>query len=110
MLFIDAEDPDHANWTRFLNHASPDWPEGCGPNLKVRKGIEQPATGGDARAVLAFLASRDIGIGEELLFDYGRAYFEGQFGQCVGQTPSEGWQPRERSDGVSRVTGDENGT
>ena len=78
LLFIDAEDPEHANWTRFLNHASPDWPKARRPNLNVRKWVRND------EPTVTFIAGRDIHPDEELLFDYGRAYFEGKLDEVVG--------------------------
>ena len=67
LLMIDAEDPEHANWTRFLNHSRD------GANLEVRKSVAH-----DEAPAITFVTSRGIEAGEELLFDYGPAYFDGE--------------------------------
>ena len=64
-LYIDAEDPATASWTRFLNHA------GKRPNLSMRK-VGQPDGTPDVR----FIVVRQVHPGDELLFDYGDAYWE----------------------------------
>ena len=66
LLLIDAEDPEHANWTRFLNHSSEY------ANLDVQKAVEQDLP------VIRFITNRAIEQGEELLIDYGPNYFEGR--------------------------------
>ena len=63
VVVLDAEDPDHANWTRFLNHSSAD------PNLTVQKSVN--ACG---HPMIHFAARCDIAPAAELLFDYGPAY------------------------------------
>lgn len=63
-VFIDAEDPEQSNWTRYINHSSE-------PNLAVKvlpKGI-------DGKPRIWFVALRDIKNGEELCFDYGESYW-----------------------------------
>jgi hypothetical protein len=64
VLYVDAEDPEHARWTRYINHSSER------PNITVRSsnGLS------DARTTLRLIVSRHIAIGEELLMDYGPAY------------------------------------
>jgi SET domain-containing protein len=58
---IDAEKA--GNWTRFINSS-------CKPNVKPW------AHTIGKRHVILFQALKDIGPGEELLFNYGRKYFE----------------------------------
>jgi len=60
-LFIDAENEEHADWTRCINHSEKR------PNLVVERFPSE------RRA--CFVATRDIIAGEELLFDYGREYW-----------------------------------
>merc|ERR1711920_947509 len=62
-VYIDAEDVLKATWTRYLNH-NPN------PNVAVKclpKGM-------DNKPRVWFVALRDIGVGEELEFDYGPGY------------------------------------
>jgi hypothetical protein len=62
-LYVDAEDPAHSNWCRYINHARD-------ANLDLKtlpKGV-----GGRPRAW--FVTNRDIAAGEELSFDYGDTY------------------------------------
>ncbi|KAJ4290346.1 hypothetical protein N0V90_010562 [Kalmusia sp. IMI 367209] len=64
---IDAE--EKGNWTRFMNSS-------CEPNVKLW---------GEClgkRHVVLFQALRDIEAGEELCFQYGRAYFEKAGFEC----------------------------
>uniref|UniRef100_A0A7S4FA60 SET domain-containing protein n=1 Tax=Chrysotila carterae TaxID=13221 RepID=A0A7S4FA60_CHRCT len=63
-LYIDGEDCDTANWTRFLNHGE--------PNLRVKS----LAKGLDGKPRVWFVALRDIEAGEELLWDYGESYWK----------------------------------
>ena len=75
-LFIDAEDEQKSNWTRFLNH------DDHAPNLRVK--CLPSGVGGKPR--VWFVASRDISPGEELTFSYGEDYwFEGDLVDYVGQ-------------------------
>ena len=74
LLLIDAEDPDFANWTRFLNHSSNQ------PNLKVEKSLSERN-----EPVIGFVTARAIEMGEELLFDYGPNYFGGSLDAPVEQ-------------------------
>lgn len=74
LLHIDAEDPDFANWTRFLNHSSNQ------PNLKVEKSLSERN-----EPVICFVTARAIEMGEELLFDYGPNYFGGSLDAPVEQ-------------------------
>lgn len=78
-LLLDAEDPLHSNWTRFLNHSS------RRPNLLVARALEgegdaphaaadggaSSGGGGGGVPTVRFVAARAIEEGEELLFDYG---------------------------------------
>ena len=59
LLFIDAEDPCHANFTRFFNHSS------RAHNLSFSKSTGQP--GGEP--LIRFATTRDVQAGEELTFD-----------------------------------------
>ena len=63
-LFVDAEDPVHANWCRYVNHDGD-------PNMRVKSLAY--AFGGEPR--VWFVANRDIEPGEELCFDYGDEYW-----------------------------------
>jgi hypothetical protein len=63
-LFVDAEDPVHANWCRYINHHND-------PNMRVKSLAY--AFGGEPR--VWFVATRDIAPGEELSFDYGDEYW-----------------------------------
>ena len=86
-VLLDAEDPMHANWTRFLNHSA------RRPNLAVEYGRADggdscDARGGtsltegglpstasaDAMPMVRFVVSRRIAEGEEMLFDYGEGF------------------------------------
>ncbi|KAG8467062.1 hypothetical protein KFE25_000378 [Diacronema lutheri] len=63
-IFIDAEDPQCANWCRYLNHDAR-------PNVALKtlpRGLE-----GRPRAW--FVTTRRILAGEELVFDYGDDYW-----------------------------------
>jgi len=64
VLYVDAEDPKHATWTRYINHSAKQ------PNLMVRSsnGLS------DARTTLRLVVSRQIEAGDELLIDYGPGY------------------------------------
>ena len=67
-VFVDAVDPDIANCARYMNHA----PRGARAN-NVRSVVQH----WPFRAKRLF-AARDIAAGEELQFDYGRDYWQGQ--------------------------------
>ena len=62
--FIDAEDEERSNWTRFLNHDS-------NPNLVVKS----LPSGMDGNPRVFFVAIRDIVENEELCFSYGDDYW-----------------------------------
>ena len=62
-VFLDAEDPERSNWTRYCNHSSKR------ANLEIARG------GADSAERVDFVALRDIRSGEELLFDYGPQYW-----------------------------------
>ena len=64
-VYLDAEDPMEASWTRFLNHSK------RRPNLSMRNTVRPDGTP-DVR----FVVVKDIRPGDELLFDYGDAYWE----------------------------------
>ena len=70
VLYVDAEDPEQALWTRYINHSSER------PNLLVRSsnGLS------DARTTLRIVVARQIEAGDELLFDYGPGYGFGAAG------------------------------
>lgn len=63
-IYIDAQDPDKSNWTRYINGAR---------TKKERKliNIETFQQG----ATIYFEAIRDIYPGDELLYSYGRHYW-----------------------------------
>lgn len=63
-LYVDAEDPVHANWCRYVNHDSD-------ANMRVKSLAY--AFGGEPR--VWFVATRDIAAGDELCFDYGDDYW-----------------------------------
>ena len=65
VIFVDAEDPAIASWTRFLNHSAKQ------PNLSMSSTV-QP----DGTPIVRFVVEREIRPGDELLFDYGGAYWE----------------------------------
>ena len=65
-VFIDAEDPSVSSWTRFLNHSKKR------ANLMMRSQVLP-----DGTPMVRFVVSRDVQPGDELLFDYGHAYWEG---------------------------------
>ena len=67
LIFVDAEDPLAASWTRYLNHSSKQ------PNLSMRS-IVQP----DGSPLVRFVVEREVKPGDELLFDYGEAYWENE--------------------------------
>ena len=77
LTFIDAEDPQLSNWTRFINHSyrwpnledEVSWPE----DAEARNAEEKPP-------IVSFRAIVDISPGEELLFDYGRSFFKADHG------------------------------
>ncbi|KAJ1636502.1 hypothetical protein T492DRAFT_958411 [Pavlovales sp. CCMP2436] len=63
-IFVDAEDPQHSNWCRYLNHDN-------APNIALKtlpRGL-----GGKPRAW--FVTLRAVQAGEELVFDYGDDYW-----------------------------------
>eukprot|EP00966_Prymnesium_polylepis_P325740 7381694-Prymnesium_polylepis.1 len=61
-LLVDAEDPAHANWTRFINHSARQ------PNLTVESEVVE------GTPIVRFIVSRPIAPGDELLFDYGDGF------------------------------------
>ena len=66
LLIIDGEDPQYANWTRFLNHSAKR------PCLSASRAMHAEVP------VIVFCSNREIEPGEELLFDYGEGYgFDG---------------------------------
>ena len=64
-LYVDAEDPEHSNWTRFLNHSD------TAANLQASKRVTS-----DGVPEVRFITKRTLDAGEELLFDYGPGYAE----------------------------------
>ena len=62
-VLIDGEDPQFANWTRYVNHSAR-------PNLV----IERQVLAGGTAPVVSFVAQRPIAPGEELTFDYADGY------------------------------------
>ena len=102
-VFLDAEDPAHANWTRFINHeahepnltavvefvpqstpqepAEADAPEpstavAWGVGLLASLGV-QPAAGNIIQPLVRFVVARPIQPGEELHFNYGTGWSMG---------------------------------
>lgn len=65
LRFVDAEDPALSNWTRFINHSRRgnvddiiDWSD-------------------DDEPIVRFVVREDIHPGEEICFDYGDSFFDG---------------------------------
>ena len=56
-VYLDAEDPLHANWTRFINHSD-------SPNLVVERGARSAH----------FIVQQNAAPGDELTFSYSRGY------------------------------------
>ena len=67
--FVDAEDGDKSNWTRFMNHAE-DTTNRC--NVKL---FDRLTTNGDVLDYPQCYAIRDIAPYEELSWDYGAYFF-----------------------------------
>ena len=67
--FVCAEDGELSTWTRFMNHASSDYPA-----CNVRP-FHQTVQGGDVHRYPRFYAIRDIEVGEELQWDYGDQFY-----------------------------------
>ena len=63
--YIDGEDWDKANWTRYMNHAA-ESESGNNVNVIFSK----------VPARIWFAAKRDIEIGEQLCYSYGGEYFK----------------------------------
>ena len=63
-LFLDAEEPEFSNWTRFINHCE-------APNVHATKLVTE-----DGVPTVFFSTSRAVLVGEELLLDYGPGYGE----------------------------------
>lgn len=72
-LFIDGEDADRSGWCRFINHAS-EKTKKC--NLEARCTRETWNGKEFVKPKLWFIASRDIGCGEELCYDYGDSFWD----------------------------------
>ena len=70
---IDAEDPKRSNWARYINHSV--GRENCLavptdlPAILLRTPLPSPYA-------VWFETTRDIAPGEELLYDYGAAYWD----------------------------------
>jgi len=63
--YVDAKDPETANWSQRINHA-------CDFNVKVL------VTRFHRLRVILFQVNRDIAPGEQLTVDYGGIYFAGK--------------------------------
>ena len=61
-----------ASWTHYLNHSS------RRPNLVMNKHF-----GEDGEPVVAFATTRAVAAGDELLFDYGPAYWDGAADEAI---------------------------
>jgi SET domain-containing protein len=72
-LFIDGEDADVSTWCRFMNHAS-ETTNAC--NVETRSTREIWDGEKIVPPRLWFVATRDVKIGEELLYDYGDSYWD----------------------------------
>mmetsp|Transcript_9321 Transcript_9321/g.14402 ORF Transcript_9321/g.14402 Transcript_9321/m.14402 type:complete len:232 (+) Transcript_9321:48-743(+) len=72
-LFIDGEDADVSTWCRFMNHA-PGTTNEC--NLETRCTRKMWDGEKNVPPRLWFVAIRDVKVGEELLYDYGDAYWD----------------------------------
>ena len=84
-LFLDAEDADVSSWCRFMNHAPEVGSrEEDNPNCNIESKSERLrlCTEDDndeaIQPRLWFVARREIQYGEELLYDYGDSYWDGQ--------------------------------
>jgi len=69
-MLIDAEDTDCSNWCRYMNHAK----EGT-IECNVRPFHQTTLGQGPAMHKPRFFAVRDIGVGEELRYNYGNEFF-----------------------------------
>lgn len=75
-VIIDALDMDHSNWTRFMNCSYNKLVENVlvlqcnNTEIYTNQNNEQISLNG----VIVFFAARDIEIGEELMYDYGKEY------------------------------------
>ena len=69
-ILLDAEDPLHSNWTRFLNHSAKH------ANLTVEREVPISPSQNAISPIVRFVVSRDIAAGDELLFDYGLGGFD----------------------------------
>ena len=79
-MFLDAEDPAHANWTRFINHSSE-------PNLAAIRG----------QSDVRFVVQRPIAPGAELTFSYGAGYARWIERYCRPPASARRVEPRQRS-------------
>lgn len=86
---VDAADEASSNWTRYLNHSA------------KRPNVEPHVVDGDsgARARVRFDVVDDVVAGEELVFDYGEAYFRTRPDTVVVE-PTTGPAPSGRFFGV----------
>ena len=67
-VLVDAEDPQVANFTRYINHSVHK------ANLIVTYEVLPTAEDGPGEPLIRFLTDRQIMVGEELLFDYGDGF------------------------------------
>ena len=81
-LYVDAEDPERSNWTRFLNHCDAE------PNLRARKSVSEEGV----PTVRFSVMSRPVARGEELTFDYGPNYGQWLRRHAPRTHEWDGWQ------------------
>ena len=111
-VLVDAADPSKSNWLRFLNHARG---AKCncvmldGGRVRVSHSPAAHTTAGLPRVstcavVLGqVVTKRRVMEGEELLFDYGRAYWKKAyfFANSFAQTPADAVAENSAEDGES---------
>ena len=72
IVLVDAEDPQCANFTRYINHSVRK------ANLSVAHEVLPPPAGAgrgvSGTPLIRFIVERHIAAGEELLFDYGDGF------------------------------------
>jgi hypothetical protein len=75
-IFIDGEDTDASGWCRYMNHAAEKNPA-C--NVRTHHDPGTVLSNGEDKILpkLWFTATRNIVVGEELLYDYGDDYWNG---------------------------------
>jgi hypothetical protein len=76
-IFVDAEDPQHSNWCRYLNH-------GAAPNIALKT----LPRGLDGKPRAWFVTLQPVEAGSELLFDYGDDYWHDSAPAAVGSSSS----------------------